>query len=59
MRRKAKTISCRFCGWKTALWTTSRNGERSSGWAKLRRHVADNHWDAWQRLQAWLGDEVA
>lgn len=45
-------IRCRFCSWSTVLWSGGR--KPVSGWAKLSRHVFEDHPVEWQTIQDWL-----
>lgn len=34
---------CVHCGWTTRKWFTRKDGKKSSGWARVERHLAFAH----------------
>ena len=46
-------ITCRFCGQTFLRWT----GPRRSGWPSLVRHMEEEHWDEYIKIERSLDDE--
>ena len=57
MRDKKDYLVCRFCGWKTRVWTTTRGGKRRHGSVLLLEHVSYKHEEEYDKIQKWLGEE--
>lgn len=52
--RLSGPIKCRFCAWSRPLvYRTRRTGKERSGWAALRRHVADEHSKVRPECSTW------
>lgn len=36
-------FKCRHCDWTTPKWTTTKDGRKKSGWARLESHLEIKH----------------
>lgn len=48
-------MKCRWCSYRVKKYTTDKNGERQSGWPKMRVHSAIEHPEEHERLMSSVG----
>ena len=43
MIQSIKTIKCKYCGFESRLWYTTKRGKHKSGWFTIAYHVIESH----------------
>lgn len=49
-----KYIKCRYCKYRTPMWTRTKEGKPKSGWGRLSAHAFDKHEDVFLDIQDYL-----